>query len=228
MNKYIVILMLVFAGCGIHSSPQTPKENKDFSYTDDPGFYSQPQSEGSLWQGDNAGFFADGQAHKKGDTIIVDIVENSSSQTAASTTLERESEVSAGIPSSMGLLASLAARNPRLNPASLIGAETTNDFEGSGSSDRSTTLQGSLGARVVNVLPNGDLVISGQKNVKINNETQIMKVKGIVRPGDIGSDNRVESTYLSNADIEISGQGVISDKQKPGWMARIFDHVWPF
>jgi flagellar L-ring protein precursor FlgH len=223
----IIITLIVFiSGCGVHTKPSMKREPKYENL--DSVYFDLPSNEGSLWKQGNNGLFADGQAHKKGDTIIVDIVENTSSQTAASTSLEKESTVEVGVPNALGYMSHLTALFPRMNSAKLFNATTTNDFEGKGSSDRSTSLKGSVGARVVEVLPNGDLVISGRKDVKINNETQIMKVTGIVRPKDVGSDNRVESTYLANADIEITGKGVISDKQKPGWMARIIDSAWPF
>jgi flagellar L-ring protein precursor FlgH len=122
----------------------------------------------------------------------------------------------------------IAGMYPRMNTSNLLEAETVNDFESTGETGRNSSVQASVGARVVNVLPNGDLVISGRKDVKINNETQIINLSGVVRPKDISSANRVESTYLANAEIEISGKGVIADKQKPGWMARVIDKVWPF
>lgn len=227
MKRLSIVFLLIFlCGCGAHTGPKNMKplayENLDSVSFDVPG------AEGSLWKGGNNGLFADGQAHKKGDTIIVDIVENTSSSTKAKTKLEKESTVSAGIPNALGYMSHLTGIFSRMDSGKLLTANNTNDFEGNGESDRSTTLKGSVGARVVKVLANGDLVISGRKDVKINNETQIMRVTGIVRPKDVGSDNRVESTYLANADIEITGKGIISDKQKPGWMARILDHAWPF
>ncbi|MCB9481305.1 MAG: flagellar basal body L-ring protein FlgH [Desulfobacteraceae bacterium] len=226
MKKIVLIIAVtVFAGCSLKPVPvvkQDPAVNYgDFGYAD-------KSEEGSLWQGDNSGLFADGQAHKKGDTIIIDIVENTSSNTSAATSLTKETDVSAGIPNAFGVMSHLTGMYPRMNAANLLTANTVNDYDGSGKSSRTSSVQASLGARVVNVLPNGDLVISGRKDVKINNETQIIRLSGVVRPKDIGADNRVESSYLSNADIEISGSGVIADKQKPGWMARVLDKVWPF
>lgn len=228
MRKLIfLILIFILAGCGVGKNP-TPVEKHDDFETGELMVYDPPSEEGSLWKGQNNSLFADGQAHKKGDTIIVDIVENTSSQTEATTSLSKKSDVQVGLANAFGFMSHLSGMYPRMNPAKLVNGKTINDFDGSGSSDRTTSLQGSVGARVVNVLPNGDLVISGIKHVKINNETQIMKVRGIVRPKDVGSDNRVDSTYLSNAEIEISGKGVISDKQKPGWMARVLDKIWLF
>lgn len=227
MKKFILLITVcLLTGCSLKSVPavkQSLGENTYEAYE-----YPEHSEEGSLWQGENSGLFSDGQAHKKGDTIIIDIVENTSSNTSASTNLEKETDLNAKIPNAFGFMSHLTNMYPRMNASNLLTANTVNDYEGSGQSSRNSSVQASLGARVVNVLPNGDLVISGRKDVKINNETQIIRLSGVVRPKDIGSDNRVESTYLSNADIEISGSGVIADKQKPGWLARAFDKVWPF
>jgi flagellar L-ring protein precursor FlgH len=218
---------LILAGCSLKSAPVAEPEKNSETY-DNINFASSSAQEGSLWQSDNGGLFSDGQAHRKGDIIIVDIVENTSSASSASTNLEKESEVSAGIPNALGFMSHIAGMYPRMNTSNLLEAETVNDFESTGETGRNSSVQASVGARVVNVLPNGDLVISGRKDVKINNETQIINLSGVVRPKDISSANRVESTYLANAEIEISGKGVIADKQKPGWMARVIDKVWPF
>jgi flagellar L-ring protein precursor FlgH len=78
------------------------------------------------------------------------------------------------------------------------------------------------------VLPNGNVTIYGKREMKVNNELQRITVSGIIRPEDIGADNRVKSTYLADARIEYSGEGVIADKQSPGWGIRILDKVWPF
>ncbi|PID77954.1 MAG: flagellin biosynthesis protein FlgH [Deltaproteobacteria bacterium] len=227
MKKLILVFFIVMAGCGASKNQPVPVEKRNY-FENDLTFYEPSPNEGSLWQGENNGLFADGQAHKKGDTIIIDIVENTSSKTSASTSLKKDSSLEMGIPNAFGVMSHFAGLYPRMKPSKLLNSDVKNDFDGSGTSDRNTNLKGSVGARVINVLPNGDLVVSGNKNVKINNETQIMRVSGIVRPQDVGSDNRVSSTYLSNAQVEIYGKGVISDKQKPGWLARILDKIWFF
>lgn len=226
MKNILLFILLISAGCSLKAVPVSQPDETSKTYDD--LSYGSSMEEGSLWQGDNSGLFADGQAHRKGDIIIVDIVENTNSNTSASTDLKKETDVSAGIPNALGLMSHLTGMYPRMNAANLVKAATVNDFKGSGKTARTSSVQASVGARVVNVLPNGDLVISGRKDVKINNETQIIRLSGVVRAKDISSANRVESTYLSNADIEIAGSGVIADKQKPGWMARVIDKVWPF
>jgi len=187
-----------------------------------------PAEEGSIFAGGSNLLFSDQRAKRIGDTIIVDIAENTSSKVDANTDVSRDSTLEGKIPFSGGLLDSLAASNKYFNPANILGASTKNSFKGKGSSDRSGQITASIGASVVNVLPNGNVVLEGTREMTVNNETQYINVSGIVRPEDIGSDNHVKSTYLADAKISYSGSGVLADKQRPGWLARIFDKIWPF
>ena len=83
-------------------------------------------------------------------------------------------------------------------------------------------------AQVIHVLPNGNLVIQGSRQVQVNNENQFINISGVIRPEDISSNNIVLSTFIADATIELTGQGVISDNQRPGWLARILNWIWPF
>jgi flagellar L-ring protein precursor FlgH len=93
---------------------------------------------------------------------------------------------------------------------------------------RKEDLVATLSTRVVEVLPNGNLCSEGGKTVTVNNEDQIIRLAGIVRPADISYNNFVDSKYILDARISYTGKGVISDKQKPGWLVRVLDNVWPF
>ncbi len=81
---------------------------------------------------------------------------------------------------------------------------------------------------MVDVLANGNLLIEGRRNVKVNNEDQIIVLEGTVRPKDISAENMVNSAQIADARITYSGKGIISDRQKPGWLMNIVDYVWPF
>ncbi|MCW7752376.1 flagellar basal body L-ring protein FlgH [Desulfobotulus sp. H1] len=188
-------------------------------------FGAVPPAEGSLWSESGDMLFTDQRARRVGDTVIVDIVENASSQVAANTKLERDSTTRAGIPNAFGLTNNLGGN---IDPARLFQANTVTDFDGSGKSDRSGRITASIGARVVQVLPNGNVMVYGSRELRVNHETQYITVSGVIRPKDIGSDNRVQSTVLADARIEYSGRGVIAEKQKPGWMTRVIDRYWPF
>ncbi|MBW2106904.1 MAG: flagellar basal body L-ring protein FlgH, partial [Deltaproteobacteria bacterium] len=123
-------------------------------------------------------------------------------------------------------------KNPRLaqNPGTddLIKAGLGSSFDGKGSSDRDGHVKAYISAVVINVLPNGNLYINGKREIKVNHETQYIALSGIIRPEDITPSNEISSTYVADARILYSGIGPVADKQKPGWLGRIIDHVWPF
>ena len=193
-------------------------------------------AEGSLWRDNGAStLFMDVRARRLGDTITVDIVENTSSKMDANTKASRGSSIDAGISHAAGYMRALEEANRRLNRdtdgelnSTLFKAQMENAFDGKGSSDRSGQVTASIGAVVTEVLPNGNLVIFGKRGMRVNNETQFITVTGIVRPVDIDRDNRIKSTYIADARIEYVGQGVLADKQRPGWGTRLLDHIWPF
>ena len=188
-------------------------------------------TEGSLWRGEGPRnqYFVDLKARWIGDVVTVKIVEMNVASKEAKTETDRESEVDAkidtffGAPSHFGL--------PKIWPGGFkpeVKGGMESDFEGSGSTSRTVKFIATITARVVDVLPNGNLVIEGRREVRINREKEYLVIRGIVRPEDIGPDNTVLSTAIADARIAYSGSGVISDKQGPGFLARILDWVWPF
>ncbi|RJP76137.1 MAG: flagellar basal body L-ring protein FlgH [Desulfobacteraceae bacterium] len=188
-------------------------------------FYASiPPSEGSLWTDSGEMLFMDQRARRIGDTVIVDIVENSSSKMDANTSTTGESTLGYEIDGLTGA----ANINKNLGSGQLFKAGMTNEWKGTGASDRSGQLTASVGSIVTQVLPNGNIVVNGKREMTVDNETQTIKVSGIIRPQDIGQDNRVKSTFLAEAKIEYIGNGVLADKQAPGWGTRILDKVWPF
>jgi len=101
-------------------------------------------------------------------------------------------------------------------------------YGGSGSTSRQETLNATVSAKVIDVLTNGNLMIEGRRNVRVNNEDQIIIIEGTVRPADIGPNNVVNSIYIADARISYSGKGILSDRQSPGWLMNIVDKLWPF
>lgn len=126
----------------------------------------------------------------------------------------------------------LAEKNARLaqNPGgeALINSSLDTSFDGKGTSDREGHVSAYITAMVVKVLPNGNLYINGKREIKVNNELQYITISGIIRPEDISTSNEVASTFVADARVAYSGVGVVSDKQIPGWLGRILDHIWPF
>jgi flagellar L-ring protein FlgH len=187
-------------------------------------------SKGSLWSDDS--FFGDmfvtPKARRAGDVLTIKIVESSSASNTASTNTGRSSSISGSITNFLGLEKKYQADHPFLNPFGKVDASMANSFDGKGSTARAGDLTAYMSASVQEVLRNGTLRIMGTREVTVNNERQVMRLSGVVRPRDISSENVVLSTYIADAVIAYSGAGVLNDKQRPGWMARVLDHVWPF
>jgi len=109
-----------------------------------------------------------------------------------------------------------------------VNGNISSDFEGTGETERSGALNAFMTAMIVDVMPNGNMVIEGNREVRVNAENQMITLTGLVRPRDISADNVILSTYIADARISYSGTGVLNDRQKPGWLTRALDKVWPF
>jgi flagellar L-ring protein precursor FlgH len=166
------------------------------------------------------------KARKKGDMLTVVISEQASASKEATTSTKRDAGASAAIPNFMGL-ENTFIRN-WMDLSQLIKASTGTQYDGAGSTTRKENLTATITARVVDVLPNGYLRIAGRRNVKVNNEDQIILLEGTVRPKDINRENVVNSSFIADARITYTGKGVVSDRQSPGWLMNIIDKVWPF
>ncbi len=184
---------------------------------------------GSLWNQRNSSIFSDRKAQNVGDIVTVLISEQASASKEASTQTDRTTSFHAGIPNFFGLENDdiFNGYNP-VDLNNLVNADFNNAFDGNGTTTRKEDLTASLTTQVVGKYPNGQLKIRGGKEVMVNNEVQLIYLTGIIRPVDITAANTVSSDKILNARISYTGKGAISDKQKPGWMMRILDNVWPF
>lgn len=227
---FIVLFLLVGGACAARQPPQQeepPPPTPPQVTLHDPG---PPSAPGSLWDEEKARVLIgmDGIAHRVGDFITVRIEESAQTESSADTSTSRESENAAGITSLFGIEKSILKANSNMGAEIGMGAASSSSFDGEGSTSRKGVLIATLTCKVVDVLPNGNLVIWGWKQVRSNRETQYLVLTGQVRPRDIQIDNTVQSSLLAEARIEYTGSGVISDKQGPGIGSRIMDWVWPF
>jgi len=187
----------------------------------------------SLWMesGAKGSLFLDYKGRHIGDIIIVNIVEKSSASNSNSTSTSRsqskESTLTSllGLPLDMGISNVLGSGNPLNMDNSL---ESSDSFSGSGSKSKSDTIQGTIAARVTQVLPSGNLVIEGHREIIVDQEKQMITLSGIVRQKDIDSANTVQSTSIADAKIAYSGQGLLSDSNKPGWLMTLLNWILPF
>jgi flagellar L-ring protein FlgH len=184
--------------------------------------------EGSLYNKKAMNLYQDNRAHQIGDILVVNIVETSSGKKTAKTKTERESTVSGDLTYLFRFANWMHLKDPNINGSQTIGANLTNDFEGKGETSRNSTVTATISARVIDKTMDGNLIIRGYREIKVNNETQHIILSGMVRPQDISPDNSIRSSHIADARIEYSGVGVVSEKQQPGWLARTLDVVWPF
>jgi flagellar L-ring protein precursor FlgH len=184
-------------------------------------------SRGSIWQASSAGLVEDLKARRKGDIITIAITETASASKEAKTNTGRDTTINAGIPNFLGLENAGFLKN-NMDLSKLINANVESTYAGTGSTSRKETLSATISAKVIEVLPNNNLLIEGRRNVRVNNEDQIIIIEGTVRPSDIGPDNVVNSIYIADARISYAGKGIISDRQSPGWLMNIVDKLWPF
>ena len=226
INKWIPMILavgglaMVAAGCAafgpkpLNTSPSFQKEKTAAA--------GPAQVEGSLWTAkDLFGVCADQRARNVGDLVTINIVEAASASKNATTKTSRTTALNA---SWSGVLQNISG--------SLLGnnqqAGLANSFDGEGATTRNSTLNAYISVQVIQVLPNGNLVIQGSRQVQVNNENQIINIQGVIRPVDIDATNTILSTAVAEAKIELNGQGVVSDKQNVGWLTRILDWAWPF
>jgi flagellar L-ring protein precursor FlgH len=187
---------------------------------------NRPVAVGSLWPADDHVFFyGDKKALRVGDIITVRIVESAQASNTADTDLSRSSSIKAGLSTFFGKKKFL---NLFKVDEDLLASSAESMHQGSGSTMRAGQLTAVMTAVVREVLPNGNLVVQGTREVLVNHEQQFITLTGIVRPIDVDRDNVVLSTQLADASITIGGLGVVADKQRSGWGIWLFDFLWPF
>ena len=185
-------------------------------------------SNGSIWQANSGGLTDDFKARQRGDIVTIVITETASASKQAQTATSRGSTVNAGIPNFLGLEKVGLLKNNIGDLSKLINASVDSSFKGSGSTSRQENLNATITARIITVLPNGNLMIEGRRSIKVNNEDQEIILEGTIRPRDISPNNTVNSVNIADARISYSGRGIISDRQSPGWLMNIVDKLWPF
>ncbi|MGD0231316.1 MAG: flagellar basal body L-ring protein FlgH [Syntrophorhabdales bacterium] len=234
MTKGTAAILLVawpcLAGCFSLESSKIADQPLAISktYRTPPANPAPPEAKnGSIWRGGLTTMFSDQRARGVGDIITVNIAEVSQASEAATTDTTRKSQTVAGLSNFFGL--ENHAIGPWKNSATLINANApNNDFSGAGATTRTGSLSATITARVMEVMPNGNFVIEGKRELRINNEKKEILLQGIVRPRDIAFNNTISSTQIADAKVIFTGIGVVAEKQRPGWAARLFDFVWPF
>jgi flagellar L-ring protein precursor FlgH len=188
-----------------------------------------PERTNSLWRSNARSFFNDPRASTVGDilTIEIDIADQAKVQNSTSRSLA-SSEDSA-LNAFLGLENALGKALPAgFSPSAGVDFGSNSNSDGSGSVDRSESINLTVAAVITQVLPNGNFVIAGRQEVRINAEVRELLVTGVVRPEDITSDNKIMHTQIAEARISYGGRGVLSDVQGPRWGQEAWGVIAPF
>jgi flagellar L-ring protein precursor FlgH len=229
MTRIFALVGLVFTAAACtpqHIRPFTPRHR---AYQ--PGRYdsgSRPASTGSLWEESGRGLFADFRATRVGDIVTIRIDETPEASGDASTQMQRESSMSAGATSFLGITTALARAYPTLDPSQLLSLASETNFDGAGETGRASRVRASIAVRAQRVLPNGDLYVEGTKVLLVNDEELHIYISGVIRPEDIEQDNSVRSSLIADAQVEFTGRGVLTDNQQQGWLTRLLSALNPF
>ena len=166
---------------------------------------------------------SDRRASRVNDLITVRVVENIESSATADSALDKNSNGTAGVPTLFGLETKLPSS---VDPANLISTTSETTFKGGGTTSRTSMLTATMTARVSDVLPNGDLVLEGVRELDLNGERQVVVLTGIVRAQDLRRSNQVLSTQIAQLRIQYYGRGLMKDNLKPGWLLRIMNKLF--
>ena len=206
--------------------PITPSQN----YVEPEAKYSNP---GSIYnEGDADGLFADARARRVGDIVMVRIVDNMKARNKADLKANKDVSNQYGVNAYAQLgsinVLDTGTFSARQGPGLVFDTSSKSDNTSKGETNRENVVTATVAARVVRLMPGGAMQIEGARETRVNDETQYLVVRGIIRGVDVAADNSITSNRIADAHIAYYGQGVIADKTKPGWLTRLLDQLWPF
>jgi len=182
----------------------------------------------SLFSTDARGFFKDQRAHKVGDILTVIVTIDDSAQISNATSRKQTSDNAANVGTTLGSLFGTKVPGVDLDPTGGISTGSTTTDGGTGTVNRNENITTNVAVVVTQTLPNGNLVIEGHQEVRVNFEIRDLVVAGVVRPEDIQSDNTIPSEKIAEARISYGGRGQITDIQQPRYGQQIADAILPF
>lgn len=181
----------------------------------------------SLWRNGSRAFFKDQRARQIGDLLTVTVNITDKANLSNETQRSRTNSEDSGITDFIGAK-TLGAQAQKVLPGRILTADSSASSDGKGSVNRTEALQTNVAAVVTQVLPNGNLVVEGKQEIRVNYEIRELIVAGIVRPEDIQSDNTIDSTKIAQARIAYGGRGQIMDVQQPRYGQQVMDVLLPF
>ncbi|WP_446809869.1 flagellar basal body L-ring protein FlgH [Methylomonas sp. 2BW1-5-20] len=221
-GKFLLVaaIALLLAGCDT-----LPKRDPDFAPVQPADLRPPRQSNGAIYQaGYDMRLFEDIKTRRVGDILTITLAEDTKAKKQADMNTSKDTSVSVTAPTLFGV-----ASQALLGHDLKTSLAATSKFAGIGKADQSNSLTGDISVTVVEVLPNGNMRVRGEKRVTLNDGSEYIRVSGIVRPIDIDAGNTISSAKVADATIMYTGDGGMADSNKVGWLARFFlSPIFPF
>lgn len=225
---------LVLAAAALGGCASAPTQDMSYAPPRPPAEVLPQASDGAIYRaGGDMRLFEDMKARRVGDILTIVLSERTNASKRATTGTKKSNDISVdnptllGAPVTFGLPGALPLGGRALTLET--GVQSEQSFSGEGDSTQSNTLQGNISVTVLEVLPNGNLVVRGEKWLTINQGDEYVRISGVVRPQDIGANNTVSSTLVADAKIAYAGKGTVADAAAMGWGSRFFNSKWwPF
>ena len=221
LSPLLLAVLIGLSGCTLMRSPSEKPFDPVVRRTPPP----EARTDGAIYQaGQGIELFADLKARHVGDLLTIKLTESTNATKNAVTKTAKTTSLANTGPTVFG-------RTPTVGGVPILNAalDGKSSFDGEGSSTQSNSLAGSLTVTVVDVQPNGNLVVQGEKSLKLNQGDEYVRIAGVVRPADIATDNTVTSDKIADARISYSGRGAVNASNSMGWLARFFNSaIAPF
>jgi len=220
MRLLPIVIATLASGCALTTPPTVVHQPMSTRPEPAPEF---TQDNGSIFQSGSAKLvlWEDRRARRVGDTLMVTIEERTNASKQSSSGASRAGNTAIGLP--------VITKIPGANLEGIdVAATSDTSFEGSGRSAANNTFTGNVAVTVIEVLPNGNLQVSGEKQVSINQGTEFVRFSGIVNPLNLSAQNTVSSTRIADARIEYKGRGYVDEAQTMGFLQRLFLSISPF
>ena len=223
---YTLIFVLLVSGCAMTPSTVTHQPNT-FRSPKHAAVATHPN--GAIFQTIHSTtggvrytpLFEDRRARSVGDTLIVNLNETTNASKSSGSNVDRSGSIDFSVPSLLGIPLSLLSKH------ATVEAKSNNSFDGSGESSSKNNFRGTITVTVIEALPNGNLVVSGEKQIGINQGQEFIRLSGVVNPVHIMA-NTISSTQVADARVEYRANGYLDEAQTMGWLSRFFLSVTPF
>lgn len=218
----VVLVIATLTGCNATSSQEVAANDPFYAPSVPVITKDEIASSGSLFSTSMANsLYSDVKARRVGDIITVSLRENTNASKSAGSSSSKDSSVD------VNPIIGLGGNALRIGKEAIqLGIDASNDFSGDAQASQSNSLQGSITVTVVEVLPNQNLIIRGEKWLTLNNGDEYIRLTGVIRPADVSPTNEIQSTKIANARIQYSGTGSFAKSQEKGWLTKFFSSTW--